>query len=258
MNALLRAVPVALLSSVMLWSCAPRGTEIMLDTRATPFGELRLLVEQKGERLHTLQGSGSMSFDTPEISGDAAFIARLKRPDSLLVFLEGPFGIDIGTLFLSRERYLVYNSLENRVVTGNPAAGSFRSVIPFELTYEQLLNAFAGVFQLPDQQPELYEVRESSFFLSFACGTSKCEYWVDPELLMVTRFRSTDPAGNVIIEASCTSPVEDDEAAAPRKILVRFPGEQRRLSIDYSRITLNDPDLSFDFSIPKNARTTVR
>jgi hypothetical protein len=258
MNALFRVLPALLLSAVLFDACAPRMPGVALDAGATPSVVVRRLVAAKGEKLHTLQGSGAVSFDAPEMSGDASFTSHIRRPDSLLVTLEGPFGIDLGMLFLSRDRYLVYSSLENRVVTGNPATGSFRSVIPFELTVEQLLNAFAGVFLLPDQEPVVYEVRDGQFFLSFICGNDSCEYWVDPELMMVVRYRRVMPDGEVAMEARCTSPAEEEDAAAPRKIIVTFPGEQRRLSIAYSRVTLNAPDVSFEYSIPPNARTTVR
>jgi hypothetical protein len=258
MSPLLRVAPAAFLSALLLWSCAPRTPGVVLDPAATPAAELRRLVSQKEAKLRSLEGSGAMSFDTPEMSGDAAFTTRLKRPDSLLVLLEGPFGIDIGTLFLSRERYVVYNSLENRVVTGNPSSGSFRSVIPFELTYDQVLSAFAGIVLLPGGEPERYEVRDGRFYLAFPCKASTCEYWIDPDLLMVTRFRTVAADGSVLMEVDCSSPFEEDDAAASRRIRVAFPGEQRRLSIAYSRVTLNEPDLSFDFSIPKNAHTSVR
>jgi len=258
MTSLLRRCAVVMGCALVAASCAPRQSDVLLDTTATPPAELRQLVAERSSRLRSLQGSGAMSFDSPEMSGDAAFTTHLKLPDSLLVFLEGPFGIDVGLLFLSRERYVVYNGLENRVMTGNPSAGAFRSMIPFNLTYEQLMNAFAGVYQLPGEEPERYEIRDDAFFLSYACGASICEYWVDPALLLVTRFRRLNAEGGVMMEVLCSSPREDDGAAAPRKIVISFPEDRRRLSIAYARVSLNDPDVSFDYSIPGNAETIVR
>ncbi len=254
----LSAATAAFLSALLLWSCAPRMPGVLPDTSATPASVLRARVAAREAGLRTLQGSGTMSFDTPEISGDAAFTTTLRLPDSLLVFLEGPFGIDLGTLFLSRDRYVVYNSMENRVVTGNPATGAFRTVIPFALTYEQVLNAFAGVVLLPDRDPARYEVRDGLFYLAYECAGTTCEYWVDPELLMVTRFRTLSADESVLMDIQCSSPLEDGDAAAARRVLVTFPAEQRRLSLAYARMRLNDPDVSFDYTIPANAHTSVR
>lgn len=253
-----RFLIIACLGSLVAWSCAPKRADVMLDTGATPLPVLRSLLADRSAKLHSLQGLGAISFDSPEISGTAAFSAQLKRPDSLLVFLEGPLGIDVGTLFLSRETYVVYSSMENRVFTGNPAAGSFRSVIPFELTSGQLLDAFAGVFALPDREAAVYETRNGLFYVSFPCGALTCEYWIDPDLLVVTEYRQLDAAGSVLLEARCTSITEDAGAAAPQKIVVKFPQRKRRIAIAYSHLDLNPPDVSFEYSIPQDARTSVR
>lgn len=250
--------PATLLIALLLASCAPRPTGVLLDTEATPAARLTRLVGEKSRNLRSLSGSGTITFDAPEISGTAAFTSRLKRPDSLLVFLEGPFGIGLGTLFLSPAKYVLYNSMENLVVTGDPAAGSFRSIIPFELTQEQILDAFAGIFALPQGEPAGYEVEDGLFRLTYACDAGTCEYRVDPDLLLVVEYRRFNAEGALLLEAHGGSPAEEDNAAAPRRITVRYPPEERRLAIRYTRLSLNVPDLSFEFAVPPNARTTTR
>ena len=101
---------------ILISSCAPKRAEIALDTKAIGVPALIALVEAGENKVKSLEGSGTVSFESPEIAGSAAFELSLKKPDSLLVLFEGPFGIDIGTLFLSREKYVVYNSFENRVI----------------------------------------------------------------------------------------------------------------------------------------------
>ncbi|MFN0157523.1 MAG: DUF4292 domain-containing protein [Bacteroidota bacterium] len=240
-------------------SCATRRPEVVLDTNATSPEMLIALVERQSEKLQTLTGYGTLSFESPQMSGTASFASSMRRPDSLLVTLEGPFGIDVGTLFLSRDRYVVYNSLENRVTTGVPTSGAIRSVIPFDMTYEQIVNAFAGVFSFP---PEAYAgvlaVDEGEFLLSYTVGTTGFNYWVDPAFLLVTRFQQKSADGDILIEASCSSLMEDDDATAPKRIVMRFPRENRRLSINYSSLLLNEPNPSFAFSIPKTAETIER
>ena len=240
-------------------SCAPTA-ELALDTDATPSAELLRRVLDRSSALLSLTGDGTLTFDAPELSGSAAFSSSLKRPDSLLLVLEGPFGIDVGTVFLSREKYVVYNSMENSVMTGNPAGRSIRSVIPFDLTVNQMFDAFAGIFLPPqaDGPPDRYDIDDGRFRLSYACGEERCEYWVDPAALLVTRYRRTSQEGLVILEASCSSLADDNGAVAPRKISIRFPREGRRLSIAYRSLSLNTDDLSFAFSVPPNARTINR
>ncbi len=247
-------------SALLLASCSPKTTGVLLDANATTASQLTRLVEQRSEMVRSLKGEGTISFDTPEISGSAWFTSMMKRPDSLLVEVEGPLGIGGGTFFLSRERYVMYNSIENKVITGDPGDGTIRSVMPIDLTYDQIVSAFAGIFTLPreTEAPLSYTIDDDRFFLSYTCGSNVCEYWIDPSYLLVTRFRQRTADGQVLLEATCSSLTEDDGAAAPRKIVVRFPAQDRRLAIAYSSMTLNTADVSFLYSIPKNARTVVR
>ena len=136
-------------------SCAPKPAEMLLDTHATDAETLISLVQQHQNQLQSVAGSGTVTFESPEIAGTAAFELSLKKPDSLLVTFEGPFGIDIGTLFVSPGKYLMYNSMENTVVTGAPTDAAIRSVIPFDLTLDQIVGAFSGSFQLPSDRKGL-------------------------------------------------------------------------------------------------------
>lgn len=250
----------ALCCALLFASCTPKPLGVTLDTDATPGPVLASLVKERAGRLKSLVGRGTISFDSPEMSGTAAFNSSIKKPDSMLVSLQGPFGIGVGTFFLSREHYVLYNSLENRVITGTPDAQSIRSIIPFEMTYDQILDAFSGLFSLPEETafPLRYEIVEERFLLSYPCGINRCTYWIDPSYLLVTRFEQRDEADRLIVEAVCSSLTEDDGVVAPKRIVVRFPDQDRKLSISYSTLMLNAPNPPFAFSIPKNAQTTIR
>jgi outer membrane lipoprotein-sorting protein len=233
---------------------------VLLDTKAVDVATLIQMVGAEQQRVHSMVGEGSVTFDSPEIAGTASFDMAMKRPDSLLVRFEGPFGIDVGTLFLSRNKYLVYNSLENVVYTGTPTSSTLRAVIPFDLTYDEILNAFSGMVSLPKDPAEVsaYTIDEDRFFLSLQCGTNLCDYWIDPEYRLVTRYQVTDTQGHVLLEAQTLGVIEQDSLNVPRRIRVTFPEQGRRISISYSSLTLNGAEPSFSFSVPPNARTIVR
>jgi len=241
-------------------SCSPRRTEIELDTRTVSASELISRIAHEGHKVRTVVGNGIVSFEGPEFAGSAAFGLSLRRPDSLLVTLEGPFGIDVGTLFLSREKYVMYNSMENRVMTGVPTAGTIRSVIPFDMTYDQIMDAFSGSFPLPSDQESLesYTVDEGLFRLSFRNNIGLATYWVDHEDFLVTKYELRDSENRLVMDGSSSAITEQDGVRVPRRIRVRFPGQGRQLSVAYSSITLNDPHPSFQFSIPTSAHIVIR
>lgn len=245
---------------LLLSSCSPKPSEILLDTKAIGANALIALVQQHQNKLQSVVGKGTVTFESPEIAGSAAFALALKRPDSLLVTFEGPFGIDLGTLFIGRDTYMLYNSMENRVITGATTSGALRSFIPFDLTVEQVIGAFSGSFPLPSdtQMIQTYSIQDEMFLLSFRCGTNLCRYWVDNRDVLVKKYEIRNDRNELVMEATVSSFSDDGVASAPRRIRVRFPAQDRQLSVSYSSMTLNDPNPSFAYTIPPNARTMVR
>lgn len=251
-----RASVCFLLAAVAL-SCGPRRSDIGLAP--VPLSPSRLLEEvaRRNREVRTLVGRGNLAFDSPEVAGSAFFRASLKRPDSLLVQLQGPFGMDVGTFFLSRGRYVVYNAIENVVQGGDPSSAAIRSVIPFDLTAEDLVNVFGGLFPLPPDTAgaRIVEVDGDIAHLSLGCRDGQCEYWVDTGRLVVTRLRRTDAAGGIQVEMEARDFKEFDGFALPRQLRLEFPGATRTVSVYYTSLTPNGDPPSFAFTVPPGART---
>ena len=260
MNRVVRPLEGALILLLLLSSCAPKRSEISLDTERVAASTLISLVEANERKVQSIVGRGIVSFESPRVAGSASFELSMKKPDSLLAVFEGPFGIDLGLLFLSRQKYVMYNSIENTVVTGVPNAGAIRSVIPFSLAYDQILSAFSGFFAIPSDLDNLrtYTVNEGQFLLSFTHADSTRNYWVDPAYLRVSRYEVLDSQQQLLLEVRCSNFIDQDEVNVPKRISIVFPLEERNISLYYSRVRLNDPNPAFDFSIPPNARTVVR
>jgi len=260
MNPTVRTWVGCILALASLTSCAPRRSGVLLDTEQVRPAELLALVAKGGEKLRSMSGKGSLAFESPEFAGSAFFSLSLKKPDSLLLKLEGPFGIDMGMLFVDREQYLIYNGLENSVIRGSPQESTFRSLIPIDLTHEQLLEAFSGVFTVKGDVRRVREftVEEEQFRLRLPCGNEECIYWIDPENLLVRRYLRRTSGGTTLVDAVSDAITEQGEIFAPRRITVVFPESRRRVSVYYSSLQLNDPDPSFSFSIPSTAEIITR
>jgi hypothetical protein len=254
--------PAVLLSLGLLWlsSCAPGRKEISLDPAAVDAANLARMVNEQSDLVRALVGFGTVTFESPEFGGTAAFELSLRKPDSLLVLLEGPFGIDLGTLFLSRERYLAYNSQENLVVTGVPHGSTIRTIIPFDLTFDEVVNAFSGTFEirLQEQNVRTYTVDDGMFLLVVECGSHTCSYWIDNAFLQVSRYEVHDDGGAMILQASLSSFAEEGDACVPKRITLWFPGEDRQIAVQYSGLTINPGALSFAYTVPPDARVLNR
>lgn len=240
---------------LLLASCAPRREGVMLDTTKTSAADLTAMTHQADSQVKTLDGRGNISFESPEVSGSASFTLTVRKPDSLLVRLEGPFGINVGLFFLSRDRFVMYNSLQNTVTVGSPSSGALRSIIPVDLTYEQIFDVFTGSIPLPDHESLLqYSTDEGQFLLRYGSKSSTSAYWLDPDELLVRRFQWKDPSGGVILEGSSSGSIDQDGLRIARRLSLTMPSEGRRISVAFSRAALNADDLSFRYTVPASAR----
>lgn len=241
--------------AILLTSCAPKPSEILLDTEKTSAEFLLENVRERSARVTSLTGRGIVSFDTPELSGSASFEASMRKPDSLLVQLEGPLGIDVGTLFLSREKFVVYNSIENTVMTGNPENARLRSLIPMNLSSEEMMNAFAGMVVAPNETDIIsYRIDDEKFFLETQCGENVCRYWIDPNHLLVTRYEMRNANDAVVLAAKLSSFTTEENIAAPKRIAITMPLQRRQVTIAYSALHLNPTETDFTYKIPSNAK----
>ncbi len=244
---------------IVISSCAPMPAGILLDTEQTPSDVLLEHLRERAARVKSLNGRGIVSFDTPEISGSASFEANMKKPDSLLVLLEGPLGIDVGTLFLSREKFVVYNSLDNTVMTGNPDNARIRSLIPINLSYDQIMDAFSGIVPAPADGDTIraYTIADDQFFLETTCGEHHCKFWIDPKYVMVTRYEMRNASDAIVMEAKLSAFTTEAHASIPKRITITMPQESRRVTIAYRSLNVNPPDTDFRYRIPSNARILI-
>jgi outer membrane lipoprotein-sorting protein len=241
-------------------SCAPKRSEVLLDTTAIRSDQLLSLVRDRSNLVRTLEGRGLVTYSSPDLGGSATFELSLKKPDSLLVFLEGPLGIDVGTLFMSRDRYVIYNPMENVAISGKPKRGFIRGLIPVDLTFEEILNAFSGSFDVPADASAVteYRIDDGQFLVTLACGRRLCTYWIDHENLRVTKFEAQDTEGRLLMQATASSFATDDDASVPRRITLSFPEEEREVRVQYSALTINPGNPSFAYSVPDGARKIIR
>ena len=241
-----------------VYSCSPHTAALVTDLETTPAAVIAGKVRQREADLASMAGRGSVSFETPDRAGSAFFDLSLKKPDSLLMTFEGPFGIGGGFLFLSRQKFVMYSSMDNRVISGIPGPAAIRSVIPVDLTFDQIMDAFTGGFVLPDSVPLRYTVDDGKYLLVYRVGALTHSYWIDPEYNLVVRYEVHSGEGDLVLHVESSQMVTHGGLSAPRHVLVDFPDEGKRLSIHFTSLNLNAGDLSFEYSVPAGAHSSPR
>jgi hypothetical protein len=202
-----------------------------------------------------MSGEGRISIETPEIAQSGSFILTLQRPDSMLINLQGPFGIKVGSALVTRTGFLFYNSLENKLITGLSSMENLNRILHVQLSFDDLLNLFTGGTFLESDlhAPEEIYVENDQFVFVFTSDQTSRKYWIDPTTLLIQKVQFLDQSGKLALEQTFDDFEDINGFAMPYTIRLIQPKARQRLTFTYSEILVNTEKLHFTFIIPPNA-----
>lgn len=240
--------------SVLFAGCAP-GSSMRTASRTVTAGEVFRSVSRNHEGLRSMRGEGNLNVETPEFAQSASFTLTLRKPDSIMVKINGPFGIDVGSALLTRTDFLFYNSLRNQLISGTMNAVNLGRILRMNLTFDEIISLFTGgVFFEGDQDdPDGFEVEEGQFVLTYAHRAGTRKYWVDPVSLLIGRIQVLDSKGTLEFEQRFTNFHALEGTSLPYSVRVIQHREKRTVAISYSSVHINTDAFQFIFDVPTNA-----
>lgn len=216
---------------------------------------VRRIVQGNYEKVRSMTGTGTISVETPEIAQSGSFELFLRKPDSVLVKIEGPFGISVGSALITRNGFVFYNSLQNQVITGSVTSANLNRIFRVKLTFDELLTLFTGGSFLAsdDSPPEAVDVEENQYVLTFRNAEGTRRYWLDPVSLLITRIQHLDLKGKLFFEERYEKFRTFGDASLPRFIRVTQHTGQRMIGVTFSSLAINTGGSPLVVDIPKNA-----
>lgn len=241
---------------VTVFSCSPAPRMVLDTDRVTP-GQLVHDVELNHSKKTSLRARGSLSIESRDFANSGNFNLDMKHPDSLLVRLRGPFGINVGTVFLSQRDFLFYNSMANEVIVGEPRNDILRAFLRMDIGVNAIMDLFLGSSRnliYETRRPDEYKIDGDQYLLIFRSHGTIRRYWIDPQFRAVSRFVYSSIDDRPLLEERYDRFTEIQGMVMAQTIRVISHQERASFSVSYSRIDLNTDDLSFSFSIPSNAK----
>jgi len=190
-------------------------------------------------KIRTIKASCRISVDSDEFSGN--FFANIYyiNHDSLLLSVSGPFGVQAGTLFIGKNRFIFYNQMTNKFYNGMVKDFENKNFFQFPLKLKELVNIIAGKENLPSMKINTYEIKENSYFINGQFNSDDYSIWIDHKYghikeLIVKR------ADHVLYQKEYNDYLKSNNLYFPRKIKMIRPEEKQAVSIYYTQISLND------------------
>lgn len=235
--------------TVLLMSCAP--SSVVKEENLTA-EEVFKRVEERNEAVRTLRGRGTVSIESPERSISGAFTLSMKKPDSLLMDVRGPFGIHVGSLSLTRQSFQYYNSLENTLMQGTPDSSALLSILRVNLSVDKIFESFSGSYPVVKGSLLRFSSTGDEYLAAFSQGGNILEYRIDAGTFIVTDYLVKDSDDKVLFKAESSMITTGSNVPTPSALSVAFPDEARKVTLHYREITLNE-DVQCSFRAPKGA-----
>jgi hypothetical protein len=205
--------------------------------------------------MRSLKGEGTISVETPSLAQSGSFALTLRKPDSVLLNLRGPFGIRLGIALLTRQGFLFYNSIKNQLISGSTNNKNLSRIFRVNLSFDDILNLFTGGIFFADDlhTPDETRVEEEQFVLFYRSGEGGRQYWIDPPSLLIRKIQFLDRDGKLTFEQSFSNFQTFDGVVLPSTIRVVQPKERQMVALVYSELSVNTDPIQFTLNIPSNA-----
>jgi outer membrane lipoprotein-sorting protein len=250
-----RYLSVILILSFSLISGCRTASTLNLSTRPVASIDVQKNILTHHAQIRSMKGEGRISIETPEIAQSGSFVLTLQKPDSVLINLQGPFGIKVGSALVTRKEFLFYNSLENELISGTSSAENLNRILHIKLNFDELLNLFAGGTFIEDdlRSPDETRIEDEQVVFIYSSQNSFRWYWIDPATFSIKKIQFLDYKGKLTLEQSFSNFEDVDGLAMPHNIRITQPAAKQMLNLKYSDMLVNPEKLNFTFTIPQSA-----
>ena len=239
--------------ALVMTACVP-SKPVKEEEKTLPADRLIKKLEANRRKIKTFEGSGILNIQTPEISAKANFEVILKKPDSVKISVYGPFGIELVHAVVSKNDFTFYDVVRNNVYKGNVKQDVLKKIFKVDLTFDDLMDAFAGAVNLTDklrQDPDDYEINPDNYILSYKNEEAGKEsiYMINTEDLAITNYKLIKLPDEILFEGIYSDFKDFESVFVPYKTIVENKEHDQRVDIEYRSIKINNEvgDLSIEY-----------
>jgi len=247
---------VIFLLCLIIFSCT--ASETVRNSDIT-FEELKKKVNENSMKLKSLDADGEISIDSPDLSNSGSITVSINKPDSVFTKLEGPFGIDVADLLITRDNFIYYKPMDNTVIKGPSNSHYLGIIMKIKVDFDDIINAFSGKYIFSDDNYTGAEISIAgkNYLVTMKKDTEIKKFWIDPENYYVIKLGSYELNGDTKIEIMYENFYERDGIHFPKNITITRPKEKQNIWLTYSKEEFNKNKLTFRLRIPKSAKQVI-
>jgi outer membrane lipoprotein-sorting protein len=246
-------------TAIFLSSCTGAKDD-SIELKQIPIKEIKERVNQNFELIESLEASGSISFDSPEMSSSGSIDVKIRKPDTVYVNIEGPFGISVASALITRKDFIYYNAQENVSITGQTTENNIDAILRIKISFDELINSFSGSFYfLQDTADSIDAVSEdNTYVLQSVNNIITKRYFIEPASFTLNKYKVSNAQGSTLLEVSYSKYNKESVSGIvinfPNQIVINKPDKKQTVWLDYDSKTINKKDIRFKIKVPKSAK----
>jgi hypothetical protein len=228
--------------------------QAIADLENTSYRELLQHNVSWQNQIKSLKAGTRITLDSPTFSGKFDARIHMKGKDSLLITVTGPFGMQLGKVFISENRFLFYNQLMNKFFTGSKHDFKGQNFLQFPVEIGQIRNVFIAQDKFDVLQMSKFEVRDNQYYLEAENGKMAYNIWFDPGHFLITRIEYYRENA-LLFYKEYKDFRKFEDTFFPHQISFVRPESKEGLSIYFASLLINEPfgNDAFDIRISDSA-----
>ena len=253
-----RSSIIVLLGFLFLIGCSSEK-EITTTTKVIPAKRLIKKLEGNRRKIKTFEGTGTIHIKSEKFTGKTSFKISIKKPDSIKISIYGPFGIDIAHGIFSKNEFMFYDVLKNRVIIGENSKDVLKKMFKIDLSFEELVDAFAGAVNLTEKlrtEPSDYEILEDIYNLTYLDNEAKKKniYRITKDDLKITEYLVTTLSNTELLSGEYSKFKIYEDVPIPLSLLIRNKTKRQSIKIEYKKIKVNEVIKSLKIKLPSDVK----
>jgi len=225
-----------LLLALLLTGCT--NPKFVLDTRQVSFRQLLDYVENEQQKIQSLQAVSRITIDSKEFSGHFYANILYQQSDSLLITVNGFFGLDAGNVFIGKDRFIFYNQITNKFYNGTLQDFKTKNFMQFPMTISELSNMLLGKENFTIMKIVDYSVQQNSFLIKAQNGDLNYDIWIDDQIGHIFKLHAYKD-DQLVFTREYGDFVKQNGVYFPRKIVMTQAEEKQSVAIYYTELKIN-------------------
>lgn len=219
--------------------------------------ETKQRINNNSLKLKSFDAEGDISMNTPDMNNSGSLSVSINKPDSIFIKIEGPFGISVANMLITRTNFIYYNAMENIVYKGASNASNLSAILNFKINFDDLINSFSGSLVFEDTTAANTTIgmdgNDIVLTVSDSINNVMKKYWVDMNNFYINKYKMFNTKGT-IFEVEYSNYNSFSDKFFPEKISISKPKDKQYVWLNYSDKNLNTKYLNYKLKIPKSAR----